>query len=302
LIGQEADGDYTSYHFDFRGSTVALTDKDAQIIEQYQYSPYGLLLSGDSSKTPFLFNGKYGVMTDSNNLYYMRARFYNPEIKRFINQDILLGGIGEGQTLNRYVFVTGQPISFVDPFGLFGMDDTASMALDFVPVVGSCKGIIEFIIGIDPLTGEPIPRWMSAIGIIPGGKYFTKGGKAGEAIIYLYKGPDRHFSVMVKQGDKSVHTEQIILDDMMTTIDYYADYGDEVRKKFEFDLADAISAMEFQKNSINKNTGIYDIDTNSCLTHVCDTIRAGGANVPPTDGSEKWKKEAYEFFMKNSKK
>ncbi len=118
LIGQEVNGEYTSYHFDFRGSTVALTDKNAQIVEEYQYSPYGLLLSGDSSKTPFLFNGKYGVMTDSNNLYYMRARFYSPEIKRFINQDILLGGIGDGQTLNRYAYVTGKPIIFVDPFGL----------------------------------------------------------------------------------------------------------------------------------------------------------------------------------------
>jgi len=118
LIGQETGDEYLSYHFDYRGSTVALTDSSGQIVEQYQYSPYGLLLNGDPSKTPFLFNGKYGVMTDSNNLYYMRARFYSPEIKRFINQDILLGGIGEGQTLNRYAFVTGQPVSFVDPFGL----------------------------------------------------------------------------------------------------------------------------------------------------------------------------------------
>ncbi len=120
LIGQEIDGEYTSYHFDFRGSTVALTDFSGQIVEQYQYSPYGLLLSGDSSKTLFLFNGMYGVMTDSNNLYYMRARFYSPEIKRFINQDILLGGIGDGQTLNRYVFVTGKPVLLIDPFGFGG--------------------------------------------------------------------------------------------------------------------------------------------------------------------------------------
>jgi len=97
-----------------------LTDFSGQVTESFQYSPYGLLLSGDSSKTPFLFNGMYGVMTDSNNLYYMRARFYNPEIKRFINQDILFGGIGEGQTLNRYAFVTGRPVSFVDPFGFKG--------------------------------------------------------------------------------------------------------------------------------------------------------------------------------------
>jgi YD repeat-containing protein len=41
-------GEYFSYHFDFRGSTVALTDETAQVIERFQYSPYGLLLSGDA--------------------------------------------------------------------------------------------------------------------------------------------------------------------------------------------------------------------------------------------------------------
>jgi hypothetical protein len=39
-------------------------------------------------------------------------------MRRFVNQDILLGNINEGQTLNRYDFVTGRPVSFVDPFGL----------------------------------------------------------------------------------------------------------------------------------------------------------------------------------------
>ena len=118
LIGQESDGEYLSDHFDYRGSTVALTSDTAQVIERFQYSPYGMLLSGDSSITPFLFNGMYGVMSDSNGLYYMRARFYSPEIRRFVNQDVLLGDVFEGQTLNRYAFVTGRPVSFVDPFGL----------------------------------------------------------------------------------------------------------------------------------------------------------------------------------------
>jgi RHS repeat-associated protein len=127
LIGQETAGEYRSYHFDFRGSTVALTDESGQVLERFQYSPYGLLLSGDASKTPFLFNGMYGVMTDDNGLYYMRARFYSPEIRRFVNQDILLGRITEGQTLNRYAYVTGRPVSFVDPFGLDSLE-----VLDFL--------------------------------------------------------------------------------------------------------------------------------------------------------------------------
>ena len=57
-------------------------------------------------------------MTDSNGLYYMRARYYNPEIKRFINQDVLLGSISSGQSLNRYAYVNGNPVSYIDPFGL----------------------------------------------------------------------------------------------------------------------------------------------------------------------------------------
>jgi RHS repeat-associated protein len=47
----------------------------------------------------------YGVMTDSNGLYYMRARFYSPEMRRFVNQDILLGFVEDGQSLNRYAYV-----------------------------------------------------------------------------------------------------------------------------------------------------------------------------------------------------
>jgi RHS repeat-associated protein len=57
-------------------------------------------------------------MTGNNGLYYMRARYYNPQIKRFINQDVLLGNISEGQSLNRFAYVNGQPVDKVDPFGL----------------------------------------------------------------------------------------------------------------------------------------------------------------------------------------
>ncbi len=118
LIGEEREGESRSYHFDFRGSTVALTDQTGKVVERFQYGPYGELVKGDTSQTPLLFNGKFGVMTDSNGLYYMRARFYSAEMKRFVNQDVLVGKVEEGQTLNRFAFVTGRPVSLVDPFGL----------------------------------------------------------------------------------------------------------------------------------------------------------------------------------------
>ncbi len=48
----------------------------------------------------------------------MRTRFYNPELKRFMNSDIIEGSIADSTTLNLFTYVNGNPISFVDPFGL----------------------------------------------------------------------------------------------------------------------------------------------------------------------------------------
>jgi RHS repeat-associated protein len=131
LIGEETEGSgYRSYHFDFRGSTVALTNERGEVVERFGYGPYGELLAGEVSTTPFLFNGRFGVITDPNGLYFMRARFYSPEIKRFVNQDVLVGDVEEGQSLNRYVFVSGRPVSLVDPFGLAQKD--LNRAIDIV--------------------------------------------------------------------------------------------------------------------------------------------------------------------------
>ena len=52
----------------------------------------------------------------------MRARYYNPEIKRFINQDVVQGTIENGLSLNRYAYSNGNPISYIDPFGLSPLD------------------------------------------------------------------------------------------------------------------------------------------------------------------------------------
>ncbi|MBD5465689.1 MAG: hypothetical protein HDR22_07710 [Lachnospiraceae bacterium] len=63
----------------------------------------------DDTPIRFLYNGQAGVETDRNGLYYMRARYYNTEIKRFLNRDILDGTIDNGQSLNKYSYVQGNP-------------------------------------------------------------------------------------------------------------------------------------------------------------------------------------------------
>jgi len=105
-----------TYHFDRRGSTLALTRDDGlTVTDRWSYGPYGEALShSGTGDTPFLFNGSFGVQTDANGLLYMNARYYNVELRRFISADPL--GFTAGT--NFYWFADGDPISLSDPFGL----------------------------------------------------------------------------------------------------------------------------------------------------------------------------------------
>jgi len=71
-----------------------------------------------TSNVIFGYNGRDGVVTDANGLIYMRARYYSPEMRRFINADIIPGEISNAITLNRFAYANGNPVSNVDPFGL----------------------------------------------------------------------------------------------------------------------------------------------------------------------------------------
>ncbi|MDQ0087464.1 RHS repeat-associated protein [Paenibacillus anaericanus] len=120
LIGREDNsGQYLSYHSDIRGSTTLLSDEQSRITDRYEYGSYGKVEHHEgSTHQPYQYNGRDGVMTDPNGLYYMRARYYHPDLGRFLNRDIIKGDLADGQTLNRYAYVNGDPIRYIDPLGL----------------------------------------------------------------------------------------------------------------------------------------------------------------------------------------
>ena len=104
-----------TYHYDYRGSTIALSTDSGLVTDRIEYSLYGLTTyRTGTNDTPFLFNGRFGVQTDPNGLLYMRARYYNPYLCRFINPDP--SGFAGG--LNFYAYANGNPASYFDPFGL----------------------------------------------------------------------------------------------------------------------------------------------------------------------------------------
>jgi RHS repeat-associated protein len=130
------------YHFSRRGDTVALSDGTGVVTGRVSYGVYGEVLSRTGqTNVPFLFNGLYGVQTDVNGLYFHRARYYNPQIRRFINQDSVLGSVSACRTMNRFAYGNGDPVSLTDPLGMAAVDFSANGS----PVNGS--SLPEYLLG-----------------------------------------------------------------------------------------------------------------------------------------------------------
>lgn len=113
------DGKHFYYHFDATGSTIAMTDDAKSIVNAYAYDPFGKV-TGKFENTPntFKFVGQYGVEQDSNGLLFMRARYYMPELGRFLNKDLVPASPSSPQSLNPFIYVNNNPIDAADPSGL----------------------------------------------------------------------------------------------------------------------------------------------------------------------------------------
>jgi len=109
----------TTFLEDALGGTVALADIVGSVQTQYTFDPFGsTTTSGNSSSNTFVFTGREN---DGTGLYFMRARYFNPVLGRFISQDP--AGF-RGRQSNLYAYVADNPENMTDPFGLWGWGGT----------------------------------------------------------------------------------------------------------------------------------------------------------------------------------
>lgn len=85
-------------------------------MNEYDYDAFGnrTIVAGDSSTT-FGYTGEQ--YDDESGLMYLRARYYDPMIGRFITVDPYLGRLAEPVTQNRYIYVHNNPLGLIDPSG-----------------------------------------------------------------------------------------------------------------------------------------------------------------------------------------
>ncbi|MEW6745504.1 MAG: RHS repeat-associated core domain-containing protein [Planctomycetota bacterium] len=120
VAGIGADGSEHYYHANDIGNVLALTDRNGQITDRYGYTPFGLLWGREGATgNPFTYVGALGVMEEADGLYFMRARFYDPETGRFLGKDPVEGALTAPQGLHRYVYGENDPVRMLDPTGKF---------------------------------------------------------------------------------------------------------------------------------------------------------------------------------------
>ena len=112
LWASESEPEKTWYHYasDEQGSTIFITDEE-KICNKYDYDAWGNLTTCEEIiPNRYLYTGQqFDQITQQ---YYLRARYYNPVIARFTQEDVY-----RGDGLNLYTYCDNNPVIYYDPSG-----------------------------------------------------------------------------------------------------------------------------------------------------------------------------------------
>ncbi len=123
------------YLADHLGSATALTNKQGHLLEQISYDSYGN--STGSASTRYDYTGR--ERDSLTGLLHYRARWYDPQLGRFISED----PIGLAGGINSFAYVRNNPARFSDPSGLCPQNSGPHEPLHFLKTPNPClDGIV----------------------------------------------------------------------------------------------------------------------------------------------------------------
>jgi RHS repeat-associated protein len=105
------------HHTDHEGTSEVITDSTGSIVWEASYEAYGAVIRTNATMS---FTPSYtGKEFDSDiGLYYYNARWYDPDLGRFITEDPARDGV------NWFAYCNENPIRYIDPTGLEGLGFT----------------------------------------------------------------------------------------------------------------------------------------------------------------------------------
>jgi RHS repeat-associated protein len=106
------------YHPDYLGSSSVLTERNGTEVQHYEYSAFGRDRYTNNIFAATVSHRYTGqILDEGTGLYYCHARYYDPQLGRFIQPDTLIGDLFNPQSYNHYSYCINNPLRFTDPNG-----------------------------------------------------------------------------------------------------------------------------------------------------------------------------------------
>ncbi|KJB84891.1 hypothetical protein AZ66_28070, partial [Paenibacillus sp. E194] len=117
LLARQVPGQGMQYYVsNGHGDITEIRDAQGNVLNRYTYDIWGNpLVQEEQVPNIFRYSGEY--WDAATNLQYLRARWYDPSVGRFINEDTYEGDIKNSLSLNLYTYVANNPLKFMDPSG-----------------------------------------------------------------------------------------------------------------------------------------------------------------------------------------
>ncbi|MCP3996222.1 MAG: RHS repeat protein, partial [bacterium] len=116
LLAQGKGVDRSMHLSDAHSGVRLLVDASGAVVDRNSYDAYGGSLAGGTSDNRYRYRGQQ--IDSALDAYYLRARYYDPELGRFLSSDPFEGVLREPLSLQRYLYANDNPVTFADPSGL----------------------------------------------------------------------------------------------------------------------------------------------------------------------------------------
>ena len=104
------------YYYNGHGDVIAIKDANGNTLNSYDYDLWGNVTSkSETMSNPFGYTGE--VHDTESKLIYLRARYYDPSVGRFLTEDSYEGLITDPLSLNLYTYAENNPLIYQDPSG-----------------------------------------------------------------------------------------------------------------------------------------------------------------------------------------
>lgn len=139
---------YSFYHLDEQNSTAYITGQMRNVVNRYQYDAFGQVSSAEGFSNRILYTGQqYDKVSGQ---YYLRARFYDPSVGRFLQEDVY-----RGDGLNLYAYCRNNPVVYYDPSGFAGEKKLPDIVWPSKPHANKTPGHWETII-------DQVKEWVAS--------------------------------------------------------------------------------------------------------------------------------------------